>query len=443
MAVIDIVQQHSAERATRQRSLPERSSTTEPHILIVSPFEGELQPLAAGCAAAALEDRGATVTGWDADIHADPPPSRPIDLVLVSVQQFDGVERGLELAARLRSEAPSAPLLAFGQHAQIARKAFLKATDGVIMDEPERIAEELVDLAAGRCALGEVPTLRTVGGRPKPRARGRLAFPLPARHLFPAPVHYPAHHTKYGLLGNIEVTRGCKHRCTYCSVYGAYDGRVAAYESSVVIADAQQLAEQGIRHFCFVDAEFFNSRTLGVRTIQRIADEFGPCTFEITTRVDHIIANAELLEELAKVGLCRVTSALEFPSDNVLRVFDKGIDVAAMRRAISTAKRIGLELNPTFIPFTPWVTYEELMGFEDFLVETELARVVHPTALQTRLLLYKGSPLLSSPWLADIETVDRGLWMEWRHPDPRVERLWEERRSEAEQEGHGRCCIRC
>jgi radical SAM superfamily enzyme YgiQ (UPF0313 family) len=414
-----------------------------PQILVVSPFEGEMQPLAAGCAAAALEERGAKVAGWDAEIHSKAPPSEPVDLIMVSVQQFEGVERGLDLAARLRSDAPKTPLVAFGQHAQLNGSAFLEVTDAVVMNEPERIAEELVELAAGRRSLAEVPALRTGRGRPKPPARGRLSFAAPARRLFPALVHYPAHHTKYGLLGNVEVTRGCRHRCTYCSVYGAYDGHVAAYQSDIVIEDARQLAEQGVRHFCFVDAEFFNSQTLGARAMHRIADEFGPCTFEITTRVDHIIANADLLEELSEVGLCRVTSALEFPSDNILRVFDKGIDVDDMRRAIATAHRIGLELNPTFIPFTPWVTYEELMGFEDFLVETDLARVVHPTALQTRLLLYKGSPLLASPWLADIETVDRGLWMEWRHPDPRVEELWEERRTQAEQGGHGRCCVRC
>jgi radical SAM superfamily enzyme YgiQ (UPF0313 family) len=415
----------------------------EPHILVVSPFEGEMQPLAGGCAAAALEDRGATVIGWDAEIYPDAPLPEPVGLILVSVQQFEGVERGLALAERLRTEAPNVLLMAFGQHAQINSSTFLDVMDAVVMNEPERIAEELVDLAAGRRSLKEVPALRTKHGRSKPPARGRLGVSLPARRLFPALVHYPAHHTKYGLLGNIEVTRGCRHRCTYCSVYSAYDGHVAAYQSDVVIGDALQLAEQGVRHFCFIDAEFFNSQTLGSRAMRRIANELGSCTFEITTRVDHIIANAGLLEELAEVGLRRVTSALEFPSDNILRIFDKGIDVADMRRAIDTASQIGLELNPTFIPFTPWVTYEELMGFEDFLVETGLARVVHPTALQTRLLLYKGSPLLSSPWLADIETVDRGLWLEWRHPDPRVDELWEERRAEAEEEGHGRCCVRC
>ena len=71
---------------------------------------------------------------------------------------------------------------------------------------------------------------------------------------------------------------------------------------------------------------------------------------------------------------------------------DKEADVDLMRRAIRTVHDAGLELAPTFIPFTPWVTYDELLRFDDFLDETNLAPRVTPTARQTRLYLYKGSP---------------------------------------------------
>jgi radical SAM superfamily enzyme YgiQ (UPF0313 family) len=244
-------------------------------------------------------------------------------------------------------------------------------------------------------------------------------------------------------MGNVEVTRGCHHKCTYCSVYGAYDGGVAPYRLETLLSDVRQLADEGVRHFYFIDAEFFNSRTLGIQAIRQVAAEFPGSTFEFTTRVDHIQDYPDLLAELVSLGLRRVTSALEFPSDRILRIFDKGIDVANMREAIALAERIGFELNPTFIPFTPWVRYEELLTFEDFLIETGLARVVEPTALQTRLLLFKGSPLLRSPWLADIDLVDRGFHYDWTHPDRRVEELWRQRRSEAEGAGAMRCCVKC
>lgn len=400
-----------------------------------------MQPLASACAAAGLRAQGADVTGWDAHLQPDAPPAGPFDLALVSVQQFEGLERGVALARELSWQ--HGLVVAFGQYAQLNHCAFLEVADGVAMDEPERIAAGLAEAASGSRELGSVPAMSTRGGMtPKPPRR-RIGAAAPARDLFPSLVHYEAHHSPFGLLGNIEATRGCHHKCTYCSVYGAYDGAVAAYESDTVLADALQLADEGVRHFCFIDAEFFNSRSIGIGVAETLAERIGPITFELTTRVDHILDYTAELEKLVSLGLRRVTSALEFPSDRILRIFDKHIDVRQMRAAIAESARIGFALYPTFIPFTPWVTYDELLGFEDFLVSTGLARVTDPTALQTRLLLFKGSPLLSSPWMEDIATTDRGFWVDWTHPDRRVEDLWRQRRAEAEGAGRGRCCIKC
>lgn len=415
----------------------------QPHVLVVSSFEAEMQPLASASAAAAMRGAGAEVSAWDAHMFPGATPASDPDMVLLSVQQFEGIERALSLARQLRAAWPDVTMVAFGQYAQLNAGVLLEVADGVMMDEPERASDGLALAAAGARPLAEVPAMLTADRKAPPAPRTRLAPSSPARDLFPSLVHYPAHHTKFGLMGNVEVTRGCHHKCTYCSVYGAYGGGVAPYELDSVLADARQLAGEGVAHFCFIDAEFLNSRTLGPEAIRRIASEFGPCTFEFTTRVDHILDYPELLRELVGLGLRRVTSALEFPSDRILRIFDKGIDVADMRKAIAEAAAIGLELYPTFIPFTPWVRHEELLTFEDFLAETGLARVADPTVLQTRLLLFKGSPLLSSPWLEDVETTDRGLWLDWRHPDRRVEELWEQRRQEAEGTGRGRCCVKC
>jgi radical SAM superfamily enzyme YgiQ (UPF0313 family) len=412
-------------------------------LLVVSSFEAELQPLAAACCASALRAAGADVAGWDAHLFPDRAPAGPFDLILLSVQQFEGLQRAVDLVPVLRDRYPQARIVAFGQYAQMNSAVFIGLADAVAFDEPERLADDLVLAAGHAMPLAEVPALAS-RGRVNPRPpRRRISIPAPARELFPSIVHYPIHHGSYGLMGNIEISRGCHHKCTYCSVYGAYDGGVAPYELDAVVADAHQLADEGVRHFYFIDAEFFNSRTMGLEAVRRIAGEIPGSTFEFTTRVDHILDYPAILEELVSLGLKRVTSALEFPSDRILRIFDKGIDVADMRRAIAAAARIGFELNPTFIPFTPWIQYDELLGFEDFLVDTGLARVTEPTALQTRLLLFKGSPLLQSPWMQDVATVDRGFHLDWTHPDKRVEALWAERRADAEGAGAVRCCVKC
>ena len=79
---------------------------SRPRVLVASAFEAEMQPLASACAAAGLRDRGADVTGWDAHLLPGAPPEGPFDLALVSVQQFEGLERGLELAGCGTGQAP-------------------------------------------------------------------------------------------------------------------------------------------------------------------------------------------------------------------------------------------------------------------------------------------------------------------------------------------------
>src|SRR5690348_4136522 len=110
-------------------------------LLVVSAFEAELQPLASACAAAALRQAEANVTAWDIHMFPDPPPEISPRVVLLSVQQFEGIERALTWAPKLRAAYPDAMLLAFGQYAQMNSRLFLDRVHGVIMDEPERIAE--------------------------------------------------------------------------------------------------------------------------------------------------------------------------------------------------------------------------------------------------------------------------------------------------------------
>ncbi len=416
---------------------------TQPTVLVVSAFEAKLQPILAASTAGALRRAGAAVSAWDADVCPNDLPTGSFDLVLISIPSYEGIDPGAELAAQFK-HAGAERVLVFGQYAWLNARRLATIADGVIMDEPEGLTAGLLDYASGRRQATDVPGVLTAGGTPPGgHKRMRRDWQPPARDLFPPIDHYPEHDTRFGLLGNVEATRGCHHKCTYCAVYAAYDVWAVPIDQSVIMADARQLAAQGARHFAFVDAEFFNTRRHALRAMEQVAAELGPCTFELTTRFDHILEFEREIAQMTELGLRVVTSALEFPSNRVLEVFDKGIDVAGIERAIATAKRLGVQLRPTLITFTPWVGLEDLRWLDEFLDQAGIADAVDYTARQTRLLLYKGSPLLGSPWLEGVELIDRGFYYDWKHPDPRVDQLWATRRQEALEAGATRCCVRC
>lgn len=416
---------------------------TGPRIAVVSAFEARLQPILAAGAAGALRAAGAEVTAWDADAFPGEFPGGDFDLVLISIPSFEGIEPGAQLAVRFKA-AGVLRVLAFGQYAWLNAAALAAVTDGVLADEPEGMTGWLLAYASGQATAAQPAGIITGDSvRSKPKGRTPRGWQLPARDLFEPITSYPEHDTKFGLLGNIEATRGCHHRCSYCAVYAAYGIAAIPVDPAMVTGDAAQLAAQGARHFAFVDAEFFNTRRHALNAMQAVAAELGPVTFELTTRFDHIMEFEAEINQMTRLGLRVITSALEFPSEKVLRVFDKGIDVPGIKKAIRVAKNAGIELRPTFITFTPWVTLEEIHGLDDFMEETGITDWVDHTARQTRLLLFKGSPLLGTPWLDGIELTDRGFYYDWKHPDPAVDELWAHRRQEAVEVGATRCCVRC
>jgi outer membrane murein-binding lipoprotein Lpp len=88
-------------------------------------------------------------------------------------------------------------------------------------------------------------------------------------------------------------------------------------------------------------------------------------------------------------------------------------------------RELGLALQPTFVPFTPWTTLEGYRELLAVLSENDLVEHVAPIQLGIRLLIPEGSRLLE---LADVRR-DAGafdaaaLVYPWRHSDARLDAL--------------------
>jgi hypothetical protein len=88
-------------------------------------------------------------------------------------------------------------------------------------------------------------------------------------------------------------------------------------------------------------------------------------------------------------------------------------------------REAGLALAPTFIPFTPWTTWESYRDLLRTLADLDLVENVAPVQLAIRLLIPGGSRLLE---LAEVRALagdfdPRALVHPWRHQDPSLDRL--------------------
>ncbi|MGH9056779.1 MAG: hypothetical protein ACRDYY_13115 [Acidimicrobiales bacterium] len=116
---------------------------------------------------------------------------------------------------------------------------------------------------------------------------------------------------------------------------------------------------------------------------------------------------------------------LESLNDAILDCLDKGHTAADASQAVIALRAHGIEVRPSWLPFTPWTTVGDLVDMVDFVVAHDLIANVDPVQYSVRLLVPDGSLLLAQTAM----TAHLGayhparLGWTWEHPDPAMDRL--------------------
>lgn len=423
------------------------------NILIVSTFEGGYQPISALAATTSLVAEGFSPTLLDVYVDGvDEDKIKAANVIAVSMPLFDSLESGVQLIQQIKELNPSAILIAFGQYATLnPQRLSLNYVDFTIVGEWEKpivsLANHLVlgkefDLA-GICTR----EMAELGSIPNPLIT-RKNIRTPLRSYAPPLAKYPQPQVeklleRSAVVGGLETSRGCIHKCTYCSVFAAYDTKVVKVDEQYIIDDIEQMVAQGMDHLTFMDADFFNAKRRNVELIQTLHEKFPQLTFDFTTRVDFILDLEDLIPVLSECNVKFITSALEFPTQNVLDIVAKDITVEDIERAIEICNKANIKLNPTFIMYNPWIDKEELSQFQQFVIRNDLADIIDPIQYETRLKLYKGSPLLNRESTQPLELEEQEFHFDWKHPNPEIDNLYFSNLTPVEEGVFKRCCLKC
>jgi len=131
------------------------------------------------------------------------------------------------------------------------------------------------------------------------------------------------------------------------------------------------------------------------------------------------------LPRLSDTGCLFVTSAVEAVDDRILEIFDKHHTRNDFLRVVRLMRETGIDLNPTFVTFNPWISLEGYKELLTVILENDLVGNVSPIQYAIRLLIPAGSRLLELPLVQEfVEPFDpSALAYPWTHPDPRMDRL--------------------
>ena len=384
-------------------------------VLLVSTYDLGRQPLGLASPAARLMDAGIDVRALDVSREAlSDADITAADRIAFYLPMHTATRLAMPLVDRVRAANPGAQLAAYGLYAPL-NADWLRERGVAHVFGPNQ-ERALVDMLAG--------------ATPSP---DRLApeFVAPNRSLLLPLARYAALQMPDGsrrVAGHVDATHGCKHLCRHCPIVPVYKGTFRAVPVDQVLADVRAQVETGAAHITFGDPDFFNGPTHARRLVERLAAQHPGLSYDVTIKIEHLLAHASLLPVLRETGCLFITSAVESIDDVVLEKLRKGHSRADFVRAVDLCREAGLHLVPTFVPFTPWTTLE---GYRDLIREIaalELIGAVAPIQLAIRLLITAQSALLE---LDDIQALvapfdATGLVWPWHHADPEVDALQRE-----------------
>jgi radical SAM superfamily enzyme YgiQ (UPF0313 family) len=392
------------------------------NVLLVSTYELGHQPLHVASPAAALLGAGHDVRALDLAVQPwDDDAIAWADAVAFSVPMHTAMRLALQAAAAIRAERPNVPICLYGLYAAVARDHTVgSVVDRVIAGEYEPPLLQWVDSLT--CGTEELAAREVF--------LDATRFAVPARHLLPGLENYARLliGDDQRLAGYVEASHGCVHRCRHCPLPVVYDGRTRLVGVDTILQDVRRLVAMGARHLTFGDPDFLNGPHHSRRVVRAVHEQFPALTFDCTAKVEHVLRHADVWEEWAAAGCVFVVSAFESVNDDVLARLDKGHRAEDAAAAVRLLRDHGIEVRPSWLPFTPWTTMSDLVDLFDFVAAHGLVQNVDPVQYTIRLLLPEGSLLLEhpdmAPFLAEFDA--EALSYHWTAAEPAVDALQSE-----------------
>lgn len=380
-------------------------------ILLVSTYELGRQPVHVASPAATLRRAGHEVRAVDlaVDELTDADVSWA-DMVAISVPMHTATRLAETVVAALATSHPGLPVALYGLYAGVGGATVDARFEGEY--EPA-----LLEWAAG----GDGGSRRHVG---------RSDLMTPDRETLPGLDRYARleHLGSTVLAGAVEASHGCRHRCRHCPIPAVYDGRIRVVPREDVLADISNLVSMGAGHITFGDADFLNAPAHSLNILERAHAAHPEVTFDATIKVEHIVEHHDLWPGMAELNLLFVVSAFESVDEGTLEILDKGHTVDDMTEATRLVRDAGIHIRPTWLPFLPWTTPEDIASIFRFIDDNDLVGSIDPVQMSIKLLIPRGSLLEEHPAVRprlEIYDTDALTWR-WTFEDEETALLHKE-----------------
>jgi anaerobic magnesium-protoporphyrin IX monomethyl ester cyclase len=292
------------------------------------------------------------------------------------------IARTLETAKKVN---PDIFTVTGGQHFTATAQESLETfpeIDVIVRGEGEQTFTELVKNADKRSTF---PRTRGISFRhkgkiihnpDKPLIQNLEELPYPGYHFVKDLVHkyhFAAMAGRKAPYALIEGSRGCTHRCTFCTQWRHWQGMFRT-KSPKRVADEMEFCYRnyGSRFIWLTD----DNSSLGKRASsladellqRRIAEDL---MWFMQLRCDDVVKNRDLLPKMRKAGLRWVLLGVESPKQSTLQSFKKGITPEDAKKAVKLLRQNDIFAQAMLIIGERKDTAESIADLREFVNELD------------------------------------------------------------------------
>ena len=318
-------------------------------------FNLNLPPIGLGYIAAVLEKEGHNVKILDLSVEQwnDNGLSSYDAVGITSLTPT--YPEALKVARRIRDNEPDIPLIIGGPHASFLDDNAFDVFDFAVRGEGEYTFSELIDVLENGQNFSEIKGLTYSTNGEVKRNQGRFfikdldILPFPARHLFN--LKAKGYMKMDGeVVASAVSSRGCPFGCSFCSASRLNGLQWRARSPGNVAEEIEEIRfKYGYKALSFVDDNF----SLDPKRVEGICNEIKERGVDIKwgcmSRVDTIIKNPWMVEDMAEAGCTAVYMGIESANEEVLESYNKRTNVEMIKKAFEILKDNGMGIIGSFI----------------------------------------------------------------------------------------------
>ncbi|MFW6146147.1 MAG: B12-binding domain-containing radical SAM protein [Planctomycetota bacterium] len=296
------------------------------------------------------------------EAHASWLVAQAPDMIGVTMNSAPHTKYSVALARAVKRLNGDLCVIVGGQQATFLSEELLATgdIDAVVRGEGELTLSEIL-------ATGGFAGVAGVSWRDGDRIRHEADRPLiddldtvrqPARDLLPDRSRYRV--GAYRVEG-LETSRGCPHRCSFCSVRNFHRGRWRPKSVERVMAEIDDLLERYPEEkvIYFADDSFATDMRRVEKLCRAIAERRSNAYFWCQARGDALLAHPEVVEWMGKARFAAVLMGIETPIPRLMAEARKGATIQQIMDAIDLLHAHDIGVWGTFVLGLPGETPAE------------------------------------------------------------------------------------